>query len=142
MSQFFPSGGQSIGASPTDSVNPSNEYSGLISFRMDWYDLLAIQGTLRSLLQCHSSKASILRNSAFFIVQLSHPYMKVKNESEVTQSCPTLYDPMDCSLPGSSVYGIFQARVLEWVAISFSRGFSQPRDRTQVSCIVGRHFNL
>ena len=128
MSQFFPSGGQSIGASPTDSVNPSNEYSGLISFRMDWYDLLAIQGTLRSLLQCHSSKASILRNSAFFIVQLSHPYMKVKNESEVTQSCPTLYDPMDCSLPGSSVYGIFQARVLEWVAISFSRGSSQPRD--------------
>ena len=57
------------------SISPSNDYSGLISFRMDWLDLLAVQGTLRSLLQHHSSKASIRRCSAFFIVQLSHPYM-------------------------------------------------------------------
>ena len=57
------------------SISPSNEYSGLISFRMDWLDLLAVQGTLKSLLQHHNSKASILRRSAFFIVQLSHPYM-------------------------------------------------------------------
>ena len=57
------------------SISPSNEYSGLISFRMDWLDLLAVQGTLKSLLQHHSSKESILRHSAFFIVQLSHPYM-------------------------------------------------------------------
>ena len=57
------------------SMSPSNEYSGLISFRMDWLDLLAVQGTLKSLLQHHSSKASILRCSGFFIVQLSHPYM-------------------------------------------------------------------
>ena len=57
------------------SISPSNEYSGLISFRMDWLDLLAVQGTLKSLLQHHSSKASILWCSAFFIVQLSHPYM-------------------------------------------------------------------
>ena len=57
------------------SISPSNEYSGLISFRMDWLDLLAVQGTLKSLLQHHSSKASILRCSAFLIVQLSHPYM-------------------------------------------------------------------
>ena len=56
-------------------INPSNEHSGLISFRMHWLDLLAVQGTLESLLQHHSSKASILRHSAFFIVQLSHPYM-------------------------------------------------------------------
>ena len=56
-------------------ISPSNEYSGLISFRMDWLDLLAVQRTLKSLLQHHSSKASILRHSAFFIVQLSHPYM-------------------------------------------------------------------
>ena len=56
-------------------ISPSNEYSGLISFRMDWFDLLAVQGTLKSLLQHHSSKASILWCSAFFIVQLSHPYM-------------------------------------------------------------------
>ena len=63
-------------------------------------------------------------------------------ESEVAQSCPTLCNPMDCSLPGSSVHGIFQARVLEWGAISFSRGSSRPRDRTQVSCIVGRRFTI
>ena len=56
-------------------ISPSNEYSGLISFRMDWLDLLGIQGTLKSLLQHHSSKASIFRHSAFFIVQLSHPYI-------------------------------------------------------------------
>ena len=57
------------------SISPSNEYSGLISFRIDWFDLLAVQGTLKSLLQHHSSKASILQCSAFFIGQLSHPYM-------------------------------------------------------------------
>ena len=57
------------------SISPSNGYSGLISFRMDWLDLLAVQGTLKSLIQHHSSKASILQCSAFFIVQLSHPYM-------------------------------------------------------------------
>ena len=57
------------------SISPSNEYSGLISFRIDWVDLLAFQGTLKSLIQHYSSKASILQHSAFFIVQLSHPYM-------------------------------------------------------------------
>ena len=57
------------------SISPSNEYSGLISFRMDWFGLLAVQGTLKSLFQHHSSKASILWHSAFFMVQLSHPYM-------------------------------------------------------------------
>ena len=57
------------------SISPSNEYSGLISFRIDWFDLLAVQGTLKSLIQHHSSKASILQCSAFLIVQLSHPYM-------------------------------------------------------------------
>ena len=63
-----------------------------------------------------------------------------KNESEVAQSCPTLCDPMDCSLPGSSIHGVFQARILEWVAISFSRRSSQPRDWTQISHTVGRRF--
>ena len=60
----------------------------------------------------------------------------------VAQSCLTLCNPMDCSMPASSVHGIFQARLLEWVAISFSRGSSRPRDRTQVSSIPGRCFNL
>ena len=67
MSQFFTSGGQSFGVSPSASV--------LVSFRMEWLDLLAVQGALKSLLQHHNSKASILQRSAFFIVQLSHPYM-------------------------------------------------------------------
>ena len=71
MSQLFTSGGQSIGASP------SNEYSGLISFRIDWFDLLAVQGTLKSFLYHHISKASILLHSALFMVQLSHPYMTI-----------------------------------------------------------------
>ena len=62
----------------------------------------------------------------------------LESESEVTQSCPTLCDPMHCSPPGSSIHGIFQARVLEWVAISFSRGYSQPRDWTWVSHIEGQ----
>ena len=129
-------------------ISPSNEYSGLISFKMDWLGLLAVQGTFKSLLQHHSSKASILRLSAFFIVQLSHPSMTIGKTIALSrrtfvhkvmallfnmlsatataaaakslQPCPTHSDPMDCSLPSSSVHGIFQARVLEWVAIAFS----------------------
>ena len=72
MSQFFTSGDQSVGVSASAS---SNEHPGLISFRMDWLDLLAVQRTLMSLLQHHSSKASVLQRSAYFIVQLSHPYL-------------------------------------------------------------------
>ena len=73
-SQLFSWGGQNIGLSASESV-PSNEHPGLISFRMDWLYLLAVQGTVKSLLQYHTSKASILRSSAFFTVQLSHPYI-------------------------------------------------------------------
>ena len=73
MSQFFIPGGQSIRTSA--SISPSSEYSGLVSFRIDWLDLLAVQGTLKSFPQYHSSNTSILRHSAFFTVQLSHPYM-------------------------------------------------------------------
>ena len=77
VSQFFASGGQSI--------SPSNEYSGLISFSMDLLDLLAVQGTLKSLLQHHSLKASILQHSAFFIAQLSHPYMTTGKTTALTR---------------------------------------------------------
>ena len=73
MSQLFTSGGQS--RSFSFNISPSSEHQELISFRMDWLELLAVQGTLKSLLQHHSSKASILRHSAFLIVQLSHPYL-------------------------------------------------------------------
>ena len=71
---------------------------------------------------------------------VSSAYLKVK--IEVAQLCLTLHGPMDCSLPGSSAHGIFQARILEWVAISFSRGSSWPRDQTCVSHIVGRCFTI
>ena len=74
MNQLFTSGGPKYW-NFRFSTSPSNEYSGLISFRIDWFDLLAVQGTLKSLIQHHSSKASILQHSPFFIVQLSHPYM-------------------------------------------------------------------
>ena len=110
------------------SISPSNEYSGLISFRMDWLDRLAVQGTLKSLLQHHSSKASVLWPSAFFMVQLSHPYMTTGKTTALTrrnfagsnryisdtlipvlclvaQLCPTRGNPMHCSSPGSSVHG-------------------------------------
>ena len=66
------------------SISPSNDYSGLISFRIEWLDLFAVQGTLKSLLQHYSSKASILQHSAFFIVQLSHPYMTIGNTIALT----------------------------------------------------------
>ena len=109
------------------SIIPSKEIPGLISFRMDWLDLFAVQGTLESLLQHHSSKASILWHSAFFIVQLSHPYMTTGKTIALTaaaaeslQLCPTPCNPIDGSPPGSPVPGILQARTLEWVAISFS----------------------
>ena len=124
------------------SISPSNEHPGLISFRMDWLDLLAVQGTLKSLLQHHSSKVSILRCSTFFTVQLSYPYMTTGKTIALTtrtfvgkvmsllfnmlstakslQSCPTLCDRRDCSPPDFPVPEILQARTLEWVAISFS----------------------
>ena len=120
------------------SISPSNEHSGLISFRIDWFDLLAVQGALKSLLQQHSSRASILQCSAYFIAQFSHPYVCVC--VLVAQSYMTLCDTMDCSPTGFSVHGIIQARILEWIAISFPRGTSQSRDRTLVSCITGRFF--
>ena len=125
-------------------ISPSNEHPGLISFRMDWLDLLAVQGTLKSLLQHHSSKGSIPQRSAFFIVQLSHPYMTTGKTTALTrrtfvdkvmsllfnmlsaaaakslQSCLTLCDPTDGSISGSAAPGILQTRTLEWVAISFS----------------------
>ena len=109
---------------------------------MDWFDLLAVQGTLKSLLQYHSVKASILWPSAFFMVHLSHPYMFTGKtmRAKSLQLCLTLCNPIDCSLPGSSAQGILRARILEWVAISSSRRSSQPRDRTHISYVscIGR----
>jgi len=102
MSWLFASGGQRIGASA------SSEYSVLISFRIDWFDLLAVQGILKSLLQQHNLKASICRHLAFFMAQLSHPYVTtgktISQFSSVIHSCPTLCNPIDCSTPGFPVH--------------------------------------
>ena len=92
------------------SNNPSSEYSGLIFFRIDWFDLLAVQGTLKSLPQHRNSKVSILRCLVFFMVQLSHPYMwthanpAAAAAAKSLQSCPTLCDPMNRSTPGLPVH--------------------------------------
>ena len=80
--------------------------------------------------------------SIYLLNLIATPSALGKTWSDVTQSYPTLCDPVDCSPPGSSIHGILQARILEWVAISFSRGSSQPRDQTRVSHIAGRRFNL
>ena len=87
------------------------------------------------------TKVRLVKAMVFLVAMYGCESWTIKKaESEVTQSCLTLCNPMDCSLPRSSVHGIFQARVLEWVAISFSRGSSQPRDWTWVSCTAGRRF--
>ena len=117
------------------SISPSSEHPGLI-FRMDWLDFLAVQGTFKSLLQRHSSKASILQHSGFFIVQLSHPYMTTgktialtrqtfvgKVMSLLAQSCLTLCDPVDyiaIQLAKLICPWNFPGKILECVAISFS----------------------
>ena len=101
------------------SISPSNEYSGLISFRMDWLDLLAVQKTLKSLLQHHSSKASILQLSAFFTVQLSHPSVQF---SSVAQLCPTVCEPMNRSMPGLPVHH----QLPEFTQTHVRRGGSHP----------------
>ena len=86
-----------------------------------------------------ATKAHLVKTMVFPVVMYG-----CENQwtSEAAQSCLTLCDPMDCSLPASSIHRIFQARVLEWVVISFSRGSPQPRDQTQVSCLPGRHFTI
>ena len=83
----------------------------------------------------HVRRGSEVRKHKIFVINGIMFKVKVK-------SCPTLCDPMDCNIAGSSIHGIFQTRLLEWVAISFSRGSSQPRDWSQFSCIVGRCFTI
>ena len=103
-----------------------NQYSSHIHF------YLGPSPQICSCLHCYLSAISLWRCNK----------IKRKKESEDAQLCLTLCDPMDCRLPGSSVHGIFQARVLEWVTISFSRESSRPRDQTCVSCIAGRRFTI
>ena len=137
-------------------ISLSNEHPGLISFRMDWLDLLAVQGTLKSLRQHHSSKASILQCSAFFIVQLSHPYMTTGKTIALTRQTfvgkvmSLLFNLLWLDNQKWNYWDSkwkrnlnvrllcpwnFQGRILESVAISYSRRSSLPRVWTHVSCI-------
>ena len=113
------------------SISPSNEHPGLISFRMNWLDLLEVQGTLKSLLQHHSWKAPILWRLAFLAIAAA--------AAKSLQLCLTLCDPIDGSPPGSSVHGILQARTLEWVAISSSNAWKwkvKVKSRSRVWLLV------
>ena len=98
--------------------------------------------------KCHTDKSCFTKMHLFkstlkyILIDKCHQLIYTESESEVAKSCPILCDPMDCSLPGSSVHGILQASILEWVAVSFSRRSSQPRDQTQVSRIAGRYFTI
>ena len=123
------------------SIIPSKDHPGLISFRMDWLEILAVQGTLKSLLQHHISKASILWHSAFFTIQLSHPYMTTGKTIALTH-VQLFATPWSVACQASLSMGILQARILEWVAMPSSRGSSQPRDQIQVSHIAGRFFTV
>ena len=116
-------------------ISPSSEQSGLISFRIDWFDLLSVQGILKTLLTCIYKIGSLCGKPEINATLLINYWWWSLNHS-----CPALCDPMDYRLPGSSVHGIVQARILERTATSLSRETSQLRDQTQVSCIVGRFF--
>ena len=139
---------------PMDCSSPVLSVHGILqAIILEWVALPSSSGSSQSRDQTHIScngkqvlyPASHLGNPRLCII-LHNGGMDttcvVKRKSEVSQPCLTLCDPMDYSLPGSSVHGIHQARVLEWVAISFSRGSSQPRDRTWVSLTAGRHFTI
>ena len=116
---------------------PGSSVQGTLQARiLGWVDMPSSRGSSQSRDQTYVSLLHWQAGS----LPLAPP--RKPQMSEVAQSSPTLCNPVDCSPPGSSVHGILQARILEWVAISFSRGSSQPRDRTQVSCIKGRCFNL
>ena len=137
----------------SSSISPSSEYWGFISLKIDWFDLLASQGTFSGVFSSTTSLYALPQFIAppylwlsttcqpLYIVALhksSNCHYTLKKRlkwREVAQSCPTLCDPMDCRLPGFSVHGIFQARILEWVAISFSKRSSRPRDQSWVSRI-------
>ena len=109
------------------SISPSNKYSGLISFRMDWLNLLALLGTLKSLLQHHSSKASILQSSAFFMVQPSHPYMTtgktiaLTRRTFVSKGMSLLFN----ALSRFSNKGIIPKPKLKWISLSFALDVSR-----------------
>ena len=143
VSQLFTSGGQRIGASASASVLPLKiqgwfplGLTGLISLLSKGLSRVFSNTTIRKqqFFGAHPSLRSDLTSVHEYWKNHSFDY------TDLCQLCPTLCNSVDCSPPGSSVHGILQARVLEWVAIPFSKGSSRPRDQAQVSCIAGRFF--
>ena len=127
---------------PTDCSPPGSSVHGIFQARI--LEGVAMPSSRGSSWPRNQTCVSCIgRQILYHYATREAPYLLSEVEwSEIAQSCPTLCDPMDYSLPGSSVHGIFQVRVLEWGAISFSRGSSQPRDQTRVSRIVGRCFTV
>ena len=144
VNQLFTSGGQSIGASASESALPMNiqgwfplGLTGLISLLSKGLSRVFSSTTVWKY-QFWEAQPFLWPNSHMYTQLLEKPVVLWKKvKMLVTQSCPTLCNPMDCSLPGSSIQGILQARILEWVAIPFSRGTFWPRNWTGVSCIAG-----
>ena len=119
---------------PVDCSPPGSSVHGILQARiLEWVAISFSKGSSR-----HRNQTQVSRIAS----RCFNLWATREAQSEVAQSCPTLWDPMDYSPPGSSVHGIFQARILEWVTISFSRESSWPRDRTRVSRIAGRHFTV
>ena len=115
------------------SISPSNEYSGLISFRMDWLDFLAVQGTFKSLLQHHSSKASILWHSAFCIVQLSHPYMTTGKAIALTRRTFVIkVMSLLFKMLSELVIGFLprsKCLLISWLAVTICSDFGAPKNK-------------
>ena len=135
----------SVACDPVAYSPPGSSVHGILHTRMlEWVVISYSKGSSWPRDQIHISCFSCIGRWILYhwATREVPSYAWKESESEVTHSYPTLCDPMDCSLPGSSIHGIFQARVLEWVAIAFSRGSSGPTDRTWVSCIVGRCFTV
>ena len=144
MSQLFTSGGQSIRISASASVLPKNSQN---SFRMDWLDVLAVQGTLKSFLQHNSSKASVLRHSAFFIVQLSHPYITSGKTIALTRqtfyqipctNCSTLYTDKHTHTHALNIYIVFYTLYL----LSFSTNLIRNLPIQQIFEELGQCYRL
>ena len=132
---------------PVDCSPPGSSVHGILQARiLEWVAISFSRGSSRPRVKPASSELPALAGGLFTTTitweALTQLCVCVCVCVLVAQSCPFLCNPMDCSPPGSSIHGILQARILKWVAISFSRGSSQPRDQTQVSRIAGRRFNL
>ena len=138
-------GGETCHRSATEELDQVRTYFSFLAFLQIFTPIVESNGLLwmsTSWMEEEVSEIDLSEEIREFVNREKRIKISLKTETEVAQSRPTLCEPMDCSLRGSSIHGISQARILEWVAISFSRESSQPRDRSWVSHIVGRCFTI